>query len=528
LIELFSKKFIGEKMNKENIETKETEKKEMKRVGRKEVKENAEERKQIKLAKIIVPDTCTIIDGRLTELISSGEIKEQKILIHKAVIGELEHQANSGKEVGWSGLAEIRELRALAEEKKLEIEYTGERSTELMIKAAKLGEIDASIRALAKTHKALLLTSDKVQSEVARAEGIDVVYFEPRESTKELSFKKFLTPDTVSLHFKENIIPLAKKGKPGEVKLVKVSEERSTRDELEDMAKEIMETARRDDKSYIEMDSKGASVIQLREFRTVIARTPFSDGIEITIVRPIIKANLQQYALSEKLRHRLQTGAEGIIICGSPGCGKSTFAAALAEEYLKQDKIVKTLESPRDLQVPDEITQYAPLDGSFEKTSDILLLVRPDYSIYDEMRKTSDFKVFSDMRLAGIGMLGVVHSTRPIEAIQRFFGRIDLGMIPQVVDTVIFIKAGRIQKVLELRLTVKIPVGMRDRDLARPVILVSDFETGQSEWEIYKFGDETVCMPSRQEQKGGRPENQPDQNRNERGYDRHDHGKRRR
>ena len=486
----------------ENKETNEKIKEiEKRRDGRREVKESAEEKKQLKEFDIIVPDTCVIIDGRLTELIKSGEIRNKKIILHKAVLGELEHQANSGKEVGWSGLAEVKELRILSEQHMIEIEYGGERSTELMIRAAKFGEIDAAIRGLAKFHNALLLTADKVQSEVARAEGINVVYLEAKAIMRELSFKKFLTPDTVSLHFKENTRPLAKKGKPGEVRLVKVSEERSPRDDLEDMAKEIMETARSDEKSYIETDSKGASVIQLREFRVAIARTPFSDGIEITIVRPIIKASLEDYTLSDKLKQRLHTRAEGIIICGSPGSGKSTFAAAMAEEYMKRDKIVKTLESPRDLQVPDEITQYAPLDGSFEKTSDILLLVRPDYTIYDEMRKTSDFKVYSDLRLAGIGMLGVVHSARPIEAIQRFFGRIDLGMIPQIVDTVIFIKEGKVGKVLELRLTVKIPVGMRDRDLARPVIEVTDFETGQSEWEIYKFGDETVCMPAKEERK---------------------------
>jgi ATPase len=46
------------------------------------------------------------------------------------------------------------------------------------------------------------------------------------------------------------------------------------------------------------------------------------------------------------------------------------------------------------------------------------------------------------MRLAGVGMIGVVHATRAIDAIQRLIGRVELGMIPQVVDTVIFIDKG--------------------------------------------------------------------------------------
>lgn len=49
------------------------------------------------------------------------------------------------------------------------------------------------------------------------------------------------------------------------------------------------------------------------------------------------------------------------------------------------------MESPRDLQLPAEITQYAPLEGSMENTADVLLLVRPDYTIYDELRKKQRF-----------------------------------------------------------------------------------------------------------------------------------------
>src|SRR5665648_618239 len=102
------------------------------------------------------------------------------------------------------------------------------------------------------------------------------------------------------------------------------------------------------------------------------------------------------------------------------------------------------MESPRDLQVRREITQYAPLDGSMRNTADILLLVRPDYTIYDEVRKSEDFHVFADLRLAGVGMIGVMHASRAIDAVQRLIGRIDIGLISQVIDTVIFIENGEV------------------------------------------------------------------------------------
>jgi ATPase len=133
-------------------------------------------------------------------------------------------------------------------------------------------------------------------------------------------------------------------------------------------------------------------------------------------------------------------------------------------------------------------------------TADVLLLVRPDYTIYDEVRKTSDFQVFADMRLAGVGMIGVTHATRPIDAIQRMIGRVELGIIPQVVDTVIFINAGKVEKVYELNFTVKVPYGMIEEDLARPVIEVIDFETRKVEYEIYTYGEQVVVMPVEQEE----------------------------
>jgi ATPase len=152
------------------------------------------------------------------------------------------------------------------------------------------------------------------------------------------------------------------------------------------------------------------------------------------------------------------------------------------------------MESPRDLQVGDEITQYAPLEKDMGKTADILLLVRPDYTIYDELRKTKDFRIFADMRLAGVGMIGVVHATRPIDAIQRIIGRVELGMIPSIVDTTIFINNGEVAAIYDVKLTVKVPTGMLEADLSRPVIEITDFETGDLVHEVYTYGEQTIVM----------------------------------
>ena len=44
-------------------------------------------------------------------------------------------------------------------------------------------------------------------------------------------------------------------------------------------------------------------------------------------------------------------------------------------------------------------------------------------------------------------------------------------------------------------MTVKVPSGLRDKDLARPVVEVRDYKTGQLEFEIYSFGQDIVINP---------------------------------
>jgi len=999
----------------------------------------------------IVPDTSVIIHGNLAQMLEKGELKDFELVIPLAVLDELQAQASKGRDVGFVGLDELKKIRKLCEEKKIKIRFAGERPSLEEIKLAKAGRIDALIRDVAKTEGGKLLTADYVQALVAEAEGIPVEYIAQEIKTTGLKFEKFFTPDTLSVHLKEGVEPLVKRGKPGRFELVKIEGEKLKAEDIEDMIKEILEAARVSEEGHVEIARAGAMVLQLGDYRIAIARPPFSDGLELTIVRPIVKLKLEDYKLSEKLMKRLKERAEGILIAGPPGSGKcvyseefiydnygfpikakeiregkkvlclerngcvgeskvkkvlfrkestlfkvetrtgrvirvtqehpflvirdgipqwiqaselevgeriacirrmpiygrhqeidwinsldenkiwvrlkknlnykigieekylgkerdilsflsknpkstsfainenikshirhtqkclkklikegvvrrtrvgnnyfyeivkkfwepkendmiplrifkqiiremrlkkseikncvksllkrdlwhvsteikpvwnltpeiaeilgyfiaerdrgigictdttiarerfkeliekifglelkeneekftvysdkyatlnelftkcfkiadvkekkkaskatvppvifrstneivssflraffsvegsidikkgcievisasrslitdlarlllrfgiigkvsskfvknreyfrleiygnknrklfyehigfidsdkldallvslnkrgprvfdlipagnllilinkllklgfdnydlkknyysperlenflrlieskitpevglsvvlayemlkfinsedlfwdeiktieklngdfevcdfeienshnfvagnlpilvhnSTFASSLAEFYKEQGKIVKTLESPKDLQVGPEITQYGPLEGDFEKTADILLLVRPDYSVYDEVRKTKDFEIFSDMRLAGVGMIGVVHASNAIDAIQRFIMRTELGMIPHIIDTVIFIKEGEIKKVYELSLVVRVPTGMTEADLARPIVEIRDFETGKLEYEIYTFGEENIIVP---------------------------------
>lgn len=445
----------------------------------------------------IVPDTSVIIDGRITEILKK-EKGEVEIIIPEAVVLELEKQANLGRETGFDGLNELKSLRQISEESegRITIKFYGNPPTKEDVRYAKFGRMDELIRKTAEENDATLVTSDKIQALVSEVRGLKVRYIGPKVRRIRPHIFKLFDSETMSLHLKENMPIFAKKGKVGNFELVKIGSKIS-RGELEEYVREIVESAQADPRGYLEMEKRGVAVVQLGEYRIVITRPPFSDGLEITAVKPLVKTKLSDYGLSRKLLKRLAEGAEGIFIAGAPGHGKSTFAQALAEFYLGKGKVIKTMEHPRDLQVPDIVTQYIELEGSMEQTGDILLLVRPDYTIFDEVRKTKDFQIFADMRLAGVGMVGVTHANRAIDAIQRLVGRVELGVIPHIVDTIIFIESGKIKDVYELRMTVKIPFGMREADLSRPVIEVRDFETGSPQYELYSYGEEVVVIPIR-------------------------------
>ena len=446
------------------------------------------------MSKIVV-DTSVIVSGTITKLIESGIIKNSEIIIPVAVLDELQSQASQKKEQGFTGLNEIKKLQDISKTSGNIIKFEGLRPSFDDVRLSERGRIDAIIKDIAKQNDAVLYTSDYVQMLVAQAEGVEVNYQKLELNQEDLEFLRFFDDQTMSVHLKEGLPPMAKKGKPGSFSLQVIEDKILTRDYLRSMTTEILDVSKLNNKSNLEISKPGAIVVQHRDYRIAITYQPFSESYEITIVHPIIRLSIDEYALSDKLKTRFSERAEGILISGPPGSGKSTLASSLADFYHKKGKIVKTFESPRDLQVDPAITQYTRLDGSFENSADILLLVRPDYTIFDEVRRREDFQTFSELRLAGVGMVGVIHANSPIDAIQRFIGKIELGIIPSVIDTVVFVKDGKIKKVYELELKVKVPSGMFEQDLARPVIEIRDFEDNTLEYEIYTFGEENVIVP---------------------------------
>ena len=446
------------------------------------------------MSKIVV-DTSIIINGQLIAQIESGHIKNSEIIIPQVVFDELQSQASQKKEQGFIGLEGIKKLKDISFNFGLVISIKGSHPTSEDICMAGTGRIDAIIKDVAKQNQATLYTSDNVQHLVAQAEGLESVFVKPLSKNLVLEFLKFFDSETMSVHLKENMTPMAKKGKPGSFNLTKLSDEILTKEYLQFMSSQILETTTLFDSSTVEISKNGASVIQYNDYRIAITYPPFSEAFEITIVHPIVKLTLDDYEISEELMKRFSDRAEGIIISGPPGSGKSTLASSLANFYHNTGKIVKTFESPRDLQVDPGITQYTKLDGSFDNSADILLLVRPDYTIFDEVRRREDFRTFADLRLTGVGMVGVVHANSPLDAIQRFIGKIELGIIPNVIDTVVFVKDGHIGKIYDLELVVKVPTGMTESDLARPVIEIRNFADDTLEHEIYTFGEENVIVP---------------------------------
>lgn len=203
----------------------------------------------------LVPDTSIIIDQEVSKLVQD-KYEGAEVLIPEAVPSEIENHANKKKESGYKGLEELKELRKLSEEGVISLEFVGRRPKLDEISLAGGGEIDAMIRDIARKYHAILLTSDRLQSEVAEAQGLETYYYkkEPIKAPDITKLETYFDKDTASVHLKENVVPLAKKGTPGNMELVELDYVPLRFLELDKICQEVINKAKREYGSFIEIE----------------------------------------------------------------------------------------------------------------------------------------------------------------------------------------------------------------------------------------------------------------------------------
>ena len=239
-------------------------------------------------------DTSVIFNGLILDLIEDGELGEYpEIFISSVVVAEVEYRTNIQKEIGFLGLNVLKRLRQYHEENKIKLHIIGKRPTREEIKMAPGGELDALIRESAHENEAVLITADRIQGDVGIFEGIKVMSVKEKVAPTDvtsvsLKLIEFFDENTMSVHLKQGLPPYAKKGSPGNWYLERVRDDIITKNQLEEIAIEIIEFVREDAHSFVEIEKFGAVVAQLREFRIVITRPPFSNDVEITAVRPLV------------------------------------------------------------------------------------------------------------------------------------------------------------------------------------------------------------------------------------------------
>jgi ATPase len=320
-----------------------------------------------------------------------------EVIVPEAAVAELEALSNQGKDAGFSGLDELKKLSALARKERIKLTFAGERPTWDQIRGKWRGEVDELIRKVADERSALLLTSDFVQAEVARAKGIRVIHVERKPELPEFLRSKrnvYLTTGKPPLYRKgERWIPGGKK---------KFSDS-----EIRRMADEIVRAAKKDGTIQ---EREGTLIAEVSGRRIQIFRPPFSERIEIFSYIP------RRYRLGRKLKMILLEKG-GKLLAGPPGPEKSDFLEHIIRFLEKNGMIVRY------------------------PSKNIFSLPAPDYLV------TQDLKLFKDFRISGMGCIGVVHAS----SVSSVVYLLDEKKLSKFVDTVIFL-GRRVQKIYRVKL----------------------------------------------------------------------------
>ena len=116
-----------------------------------------------------------------------------------------------------------------------------------------------------------------------------------------------------------------------------------TKENLNQLVDALFKEVETRDDAFLEINRELSKVMQVGPYRIVIVYAPLSDGMEMTVVKPVKKMSMEEYQLDPELFDLLRNKAKGILISGAPGSGKSTFAGALIDVYHKDNHIIMLL-----------------------------------------------------------------------------------------------------------------------------------------------------------------------------------------
>jgi ATPase len=117
----------------------------------------------------------------------------------------------------------------------------------------------------------------------------------------------------MSFHAKEGRPILRKKGVPGNWQPV-LDTASLSKEEMNTFIDKIYQEIESRDDGFMEIDRKLSKVLQLGPYRIVIVYPPLSDGLEMTIVKPIKKLVMDDYNLDKDVFDLLRNQAKGILI----------------------------------------------------------------------------------------------------------------------------------------------------------------------------------------------------------------------
>ncbi len=400
-----------------------------------------------------LPDTSVVIAGILSDEVKRGLIKGN-ILIHNSVIAELEHQANSGQEIGLIGLNEVKTLRELSDEGLITLEFIGDRPNAEQIKYAKKGEIDALIRQEAFNNKAVLVTADLVQARSGEALGVKTKYYDLKSADIKLTLRSFFKKNVLSVNLIENKKPVIKDDKGLIVKGRVLTHE--VINSIADNAEEVIRI-----KGKVILNRKGLLIALVDDLKIIITRPPVSNLIEVSVFRKqfinFVSNNIIKQLIS----------SNGLLVCGKPFSGKTSLIKEVINEF---NGVVKVINSPEY-----DINYYSISNN----LSDLMVSINPDLIIIDGV---NDLKLFTDLRIKGLRVFGVINNDNLPYLIQRLSSKFNLTLIPEVINKVIIIDKLKIKKVYEL--------------LFNDKLIIKDLLTNKIDYELTMINNQLIIKRS--------------------------------